>query len=702
MKQEEIVRCIVIHDDANEVETTLNALRVAGLGVRHQYIETQDKLDEALENQCWDIILAKPQSNDIEISKLAEALTAAEKDIPLIALADCSNEGQFITLMSGGVRDVVSPKMTKRLQLVVTRELSDLNVRRKWRKSETTARESEKRCRTLIDNSRDAISYVHEGMHLYANSVYLNMFGYDDFEDVEGLPVMDMISSDEYAEFKQVLRNYSKDENSTQSIDITCLRTDDSQFKATMEFSLASIDGEYCTQITIRDKTHSKELEQKIKYLSKQDLLTGLYNRQYFMEELEISVSRAINSEETAVLLYLTIDNYKSIKDEMGLATADIILGDIAKILQDNIKGVNIAARYEGGAFAILLHDKNSVDAETIAKELCNVISEHIAEVEDKSVTTTCSIGISLITDTTPDSNEVLSRADLACSVAMEKGGNKFHLHNPVADEKAGKEREQQWATKLAVALKEDNFKLVYQPIVSLHSDAGENYEVLVRYVDDGGEEIAAGNFISAAEHTGLIADIDKWVIKNAIFRLAKEHKAGKCTNFFIKLSGQSLKDETLLIFISENLKASRVKGDSLIFEIAESAACEQIKYAKLFSKTLEQLHCKFALEHFGSGMNSFNMLKHLNVDFLKIDGSFVHNLAENKENQAMVKSITEMAHSMGKLTIAEFVQDANSLTLLWKCGVNYIQGHYLSEPTGNLDYDFAGGGDDNVEEIAL
>ena len=700
MKQEEIVRCIVIHDDPNEVETSLNAIRAAGLGVRHQRIESQIELDEALENQRWDLILAKPESNDIEISKLAEVLATTNKDIPLIALADCSDEGQFIVLMNGGVRDVVSPKMTKRLQLVVTRELNDLAVRRKWRKSESTARESEKRCRILIDSSRDAIAYIHEGMHVYANSVYLSLFGYDDFEDVEGLPIMDMISSDEHAEFKQFLRSYSKNEGSTQSIDVNCLRTDESRFKAAMEFSLASIDGEHCTQIIIRNKADSRELEQKLKYLSKQDLLTGLYNRQYFMEEMELSASRAINSGESSALLYMSIDNYKTIKDEMGLATADLMLGNIATILQDKIKKPNLAARFEGGVFTILLQDKNSVDAESVAKDLCDTIAAHIAEVEDKSVATSCSIGISLITETTPNANEVLSRADLACSVAVEKGSSTWHLHNPVADEKASKERESQWAEKITLALTKDRFKLVYQPIVSLHGDMSENYEVLVRYVEDNGEEVAAGHFIPAAEHTGQIADIDKWVIKNAIFQLAKEHKAGKKINFFIKLSGQSLKDENLLIFISENLKANMLKGDSLVFEVAESTACEQIKYAKTFSKTLEQLHCKFALEHFGSGMNSFNMLKHLNVDFLKIDGSFIHNLAENRENQAMVKSITEMAHSMGKLTIAEFVQDANSLTLLWKCGVNYIQGHYLSEPTGNLDYNFAGDGE--AEEIAL
>lgn len=700
MKREETIRCIVIHDDANKVESILDMIRTASLRVRHKHIKTQKELDEALENQQWDIILAKPQINDIEILKIAETLTTAEKDIPVIALADPPNEEQYITLMDRGICDIVSPEMTKHLQLVVTRELHNLDVRRKWRKSEIRARENEQRYHALIDSSHDAIAYIHEGMHIYANSVYLNMFGLDDFDDIEGLPIMDMVAPEEHAHFKQTLRGYSKNEGSTQSIDVTCLRTDHSQFKATMEFSLTSIDNEYCTQIIIRDEADSRVLEQKIKYLGKQDLLTGFYNRQYFMEELGMSVSKAIHKEENSALLYLLIDDYKSIKSEMGQATADFILGDIAKALHDKIKEPNILARFEDDIFTILLHDKNGADAESIAKELCEIIGSHVTEIENKLVGATCSIGISLVTETTHNVNDVLSRAELACSVAVENGGNTFHVYNHATDKNATREHEQEWIEKIDKALQKNQFKLIYQPIVSLHGDVAENYEVLVRYIDDDGEEVSARHFISTVEQTGQIMEIDKWVIKNAISELADEHRAGKKINLFIKLSGQSLKDEKLLIFISEHLKKNKLRGNHLVFEVSESTACEQIQHAKRFSKTLEQLHCKFALEHFGIDENSFNLLKNLNVDFLKIDASFIHNLAENQENQIMVRSITEMAHSMGKLTIAEYVQDANSLTLLWKCGVNYIQGHYLSEPTGKLDYDFSV--DDEDEYIAL
>jgi multidomain signaling protein FimX len=184
---------------------------------------------------------------------------------------------------------------------------------------------------------------------------------------------------------------------------------------------------------------------------------------------------------------------------------------------------------------------------------------------------------------------------------------------------------------------------------------------------------------------------VDRWVIAHSIHAVAERRRAGHETTLFVKLSAQSLQDEELLPWLSQELQTQRLQGDSLVFEVAEATAVTHLKQVKALSKGLQELHCGFSLEHFGNGMNSFQLLKHLSVDYLKIDGSFMHNLATDQENQTLVKSMTEMAHSMGKTTIAEFVEDANSLAVLWQCGVNFIQGHFLAEPTSTLDYDFAG-----------
>jgi len=691
VKKENLVHLLVIDDSANDAEASIGILRKAGIAIRANRIEDPDDLQAQLEQRAWDIILAKPKIKELSAAQALDIVKKAGKDIPFIILGDHRDESFVVDSMRAGACDVLPREQTARLQLVVARELGNLAERRTRRVCELGFRESEKRCRSLIDSSRDAITYIHEGMHIYANPVYLNMFGYHDMEDVEGMPIMDMVASQDHGRFKDYLRSYNKGEDLPNDIDVTGLRTDGTEFKAIMEFTPATIDGEACTQIIIRDQSTDQELEKKLKYLSKQDLLTGLYNRQYFMEELELAVSKAISGSGSGALLFILLDNYKSIKEDWGIAAADLVLGDVANLLRDIVTESDLLARFEGGVFTILIQDQALEAVQARAEAIRKAVEDNISEVGDKSVTTTCSIGLSLISETAPSAQEILSRADLACTVAIEHGGNRMHLHHPVADEQAGKERDQQWAERVQRALQDDHFHLVYQPIVSLHGDQGEFYEVLLRMLDEKGEEISPGQFLAAAEASGQMADIDRWVIKRAMDVLAEQRQSGRQLSFFIKISGHSLKDKTLLPWLSECLKSTRLQGNTLVFELAETSAVEHIKETKAFGKGLKELHCRFALEHFGSGLNSFNILKHLDVDFLKIDGSFIHNLSSNRENQAMVKSITEMAHSMGKLTIAEFVQDANSLAILWQCGVNYIQGYYLQEPDAALNYDFSG-----------
>jgi EAL domain-containing protein (putative c-di-GMP-specific phosphodiesterase class I) len=259
-----------------------------------------------------------------------------------------------------------------------------------------------------------------------------------------------------------------------------------------------------------------------------------------------------------------------------------------------------------------------------------------------------------------------------------------------VADEQMGRKREQQWNKSIQQAIETGGFNLVYQPIVSLQGDHKEKYEVFVRMLGEAGEAILPGQFLASAEQSGQIVEIDRWVIRKAIEVLAKRRKDGIETQFFVKLSGQTLSNPELAIWINELLKTHSLAANSLVFEIAEQAAQQNLKNAKSFIKAMQQINCTTALEHFGSGPNSFQLLKHLPVNYLKIDGSFIHNLASEPDNQAVVKSIVEMAHSMDKQCIAEFVQDAHSLAVLWQSGVHYIQGYFLQEPDTSLSYDFS------------
>jgi diguanylate cyclase (GGDEF)-like protein/PAS domain S-box-containing protein len=544
----------------------------------------------------------------------------------------------------------------------------------------------------LMESSRDAIAYVHEGMHIFANSSYLEMFGFDNLEEIEGTPILDMVAPDDHAEFKDFLRNFGKDGAMEGQLQTHGMLPDGKVFDAVLELTSASIDGEPCTQIIIRNQVgDNKELERKLKFLSKQDVLTGLFNRQYFLEELELAVTDAISGTESAAVLYLLLDNFKDIKDKVGIGVADMVTSDIAELVRKHTDEKDIVARFGDHSFTVLRRGCDAESIEALGDKLRQAVEDHIANVDDQSVTTTCSIGMSIVAESTPTAHEVISRADLACEVARSSGGNRCHLHNPVVDEKLGKERDQQVHALIKAALEQDQLKLLYQPIVSLQGDTSEKYEVLLRMLNEENEYILPSQFLPIAEQTGQLAEIDRWVTSQAIRQLADHRAQGNETQFFVKLSAATLLDADAVQFINETIREARIPGDALTFEIDEKYASQYLKHAKMLVNSLQELHCRTALEHFGAGPNSFQLLKHLPVDFLKIDGSFIHNLASDTNNQAMVKSILDTANSMNKKCIAEYVQDAHSLAVLWQSGIHFIQGNFLQEPSEVLEYDFTG-----------
>lgn len=692
MEKDHTLRLIVVEESRNDAEALANILRNAGQASRLDYAEDMEDLEAALNRHVPDMLFCALGLEPIQLTDVVGQLAQRSLEVPVIAIGERADEADIIEAMRQGATDLCSYDQPEHLQLVVRREMRHLSNARKASEFEARFLESEKRARTLMESSRDAIAYVHEGMHIFANSSYLQMFGFDDAEEIEGTPILDMVAPEEHDTFKSFLRNFGKPENNETSLETQGMMPDGKRFKALMEFSPASIDGEACTQIIIRNQTaSSKELEQKIKFLSKQDVLTGLYNRQYFLEELELVVTDAIAGSGSAGLIYMLMDNFKEIKDTIGIAAADLVISEVADILRRHTGEKDIVSRFGDHGFTVLRRDCDHDELNELGETLRRAVEEHIADVDGKSVTTTCSIGMSLINEGSPSASETLSRADLACEVARSSGGNRIHLHNPVVDEKIGKERDQQMHKLIADALENNQFQLLFQPIVSLQGDTGEKYEVLLRMLNDNEEYILPSQFLPIAEQTGQIADIDRWVMDNAIRKLAEHRSGGSATQFFIKVSALTLLDEDLVPFVAERLKEYKLPGDALSFELSEKSASQHLKQAKTFVKSLKELHCMTVLEHFGTSPNSFQLLKHLPVDFLKIDGSFIHNLASQPDNQAMVKSILETAASMNKKCIAEYVQDAHSLAMLWQSGIDFIQGNFLQEPSETLNYDFSG-----------
>jgi EAL domain-containing protein (putative c-di-GMP-specific phosphodiesterase class I) len=350
-------------------------------------------------------------------------------------------------------------------------------------------------------------------------------------------------------------------------------------------------------------------------------------------------------------------------------------------------------ARYSDQVFASIVHsgDDNYVDER--AEVYRKLIDEFVSESSIGEVDLRCSIGISRISEKSSVVDTILNNADKACVQAQRNGGNqvkRFQTASPAEDPVVlQKEESQEWKTRLQDALKNDDFRLHYQPIVSLHGKEQEIYEVLLRMLNEKGEILDAEAFINQATQFEQMIDIDQWVIAHAMQALAQHQLKFPKTKFFIKLSKQTLSNTGFIDWFKGILAQHNLNAGSLVFEISETQAMEDIQSAKGIVGSLKQIGCEFGLEHFGSGIEFSSILDSLDVDYLKINGAFVQNMSKDTENQAAVKAIIEMGKSANKFTIAEFVSDVNSLALLWRLGVDYAQGYYIHEPSENLDYNF-------------
>lgn len=688
-RAEGILRLLLVDDSLTEADGIINVLRSAGHAVRAVREDKLANVEQLLMNQTWDMLLCRDTLAELPPTDILALIQRLGKDLPCIILVnDKDNEELYF---HGSAQDIVLFGDEQRLQFAVNRELRSLFSRRLGRRNERALRESEKRSRALLESSRDAVAYMHEGMHIYVNHAYLDLFGYEEVEDVDGLPMLDLVASDDHSKFKTVFRQFAE-ESDSEPVVITagCVRADGTAFTAKIEFSHARVEGEDCTQVVIRDDATFTVDDSQLKLLRDHDLLTGLYTRARFMDELEKASFNASEGQGDSELLYLVLDDFQSIKEQVGLSTSDQIIKSVADMLRKNMGEGDILARYGDQVFTILIphHDDQLVDkrAQSYLQTVDNFVSHH----NGKAIDVHCSIGIARISESEPNTLVVLEHADKACTQAQHAGGNQVTRYLPSqADRKAHAISEDEWQKKLTDAIEHNGFAMQFQPIVSLHGEEQEFYEVLLRIKETDGNTVVAEAFIEHAVKLKMMADIDKWVIRNALDKLVEHRQQFPKTRFFIKLSEQSLYVPEFVDWLDATLDAHGLPGNAVIFEISETAALANIDSIKPIISKLKQMGCEFGLEHFGSGIDFSNSLSLLDVEYLKINGAFVENMAHDTENQAAVKAIIEMTKAAGKNCIAEFVSDANSLALLWRLGVDYAQGFYIHEPSYELDYDF-------------
>jgi diguanylate cyclase (GGDEF)-like protein/PAS domain S-box-containing protein len=434
-----------------------------------------------------------------------------------------------------------------------------------------------------------------------------------------------------------------------------------------------------------RDVTEERHITEQMNHQAKHDALTGLVNRREFMRRLENALAHSKGDGSSHVLCYLDLDQFKIVNDTVGHAAGDELLKELSGLLCARLRTRDTLSRVGGDEFALLLENCQLHAGVQVAESLLAVLADFRFRWETREFQIGASIGVVPISVETETALQVMTQADLACYTAKDRGRNRILVYQPEDLELKRMESQIALISELQAALRNNHFRLYQQPILSLADNRVGHYELLLRLLEPPEKILSPKSFIPAAERYGMMKEIDRWVIVNALSAYTQEYGYSSDIVFSINLSGNSLNDDDLLAWILTQLRESKVAPACICFEITETAAIRNLNQAKQMISSLKVEGCQFALDDFGSGLSSFAYIKHLPVDFLKIDGSFVSDTQQDTTASAMVAAINEMGHVLGIKTIAEHVENTATLEIMRTIGVDYVQGHAVGEPTALL-----------------
>ncbi len=437
--------------------------------------------------------------------------------------------------------------------------------------------------------------------------------------------------------------------------------------------------------LVLHDMTSEKKYIARLSWQASHDSLTKLANRREFEHRLEKALQgQDFSGEGPHALMFLDLDQFKIINDTCGHAAGDKLLCEVAETLQLHLRVDDLLARLGGDEFAILLEYGDLERAAIVAERLRQAVQDLNFVWNGRSFTVTASIGLVQIHERATK-DETLRTADLACYLAKEKGRNRIQIHNPSDTELLHRFGEMAWVQRIHDALEEERFCLYAQNIAALHdsSTSGSHIELLLRLRDKDGNLVPPGDFIPAAERYGLMPLIDRWVVRHAFGIIASriKHASSGIATCAINLSGATFNDEGFVDYVRDQFALFNIPPSMICFEITETSAIANLDNANRFIGVLQQLGCRFSLDDFGSGMSSFGYLKHLPVNYLKIDGSFVKDMLDDPIDRAMVEMICRIGKVMGKQTIAEFVENDATIQALREIGVDYAQGYGIGRP---------------------
>jgi diguanylate cyclase (GGDEF)-like protein len=668
---------IALTRSQDNVEAINKALRNAGHPVHVTWLPDARDLGDALTQASAEMLMLFADEGIVDLASAMDFRARFAPDVPVLIVRDQLDEDEIAKALALGAQDAVTLTNVPRLQLVVGRELRTYRLDRALSSTLASAREAKKQLQHIVEGSTDAIAQVQEGIIVDANPAWLALFGYSNPEEVVGTPLMDAFDPDDHAAIKGALVACMQGKWSGHTLHASALVV--SGHHPSLEFQLvrAEFDGEPCVQVCVPARVaDAGEYEKKLAEAMQSDPATGFLHRRHFIEQLRARLAEAARGG-VRCMVYVEPDKYEALHEELGVLAGEDFLTDFARLLREQLQPGDLAGRLGGQGFMLLVERGNTQDVEAWSEHVVHKVATEVFQAGAKSLSTTCTIGLGPVPAEVRAPEGPASDAYKAHRQGREAGGNRVQLLEHTGMILRLQDQDRLWVKQIKAALMENRFRLVQQPIASLVGEDLGMFDVLVRMLDEQGQEVLPSVFMPAAERNDLMKNIDRWVIGAAMSFCA----ARKPGALFVRLSQDTLADPSLPGWLANQLKAVRIEPARIVFQVREEVAAQQIKEAVALHKVLVERGFRFALEGFGMGRDTEQLLKHLKPDFVKIHGALMQGLSGDQDKQARVKAMVELARKSKSVTIGERVQDANTMAVLWQLGVEFIQGYFVNAP---------------------
>lgn len=685
------LQLIFVDSSPNDVEEMVSSIKASGIAVRSRIAQDADDLTNLLGEAQPHIILHALENNEVSLEQTVSTINGRAPEIPIIALTK-STEVDPVTYMQQGATTLVNKSNTEHLQLVVNSTAKTQFHIQQLKEVAANYDELETRCQKLMESSRDAICYLHEGMHTYANERYIEKFGYSNSEELYGLSIMDLIAPDDQAKMKDLLKKFSKSKKAGETI-LTFRKDGDETFPAKFSYNAVSIAGEECIQIVIQSAEgggDTKELEEQLSYLSERDVHTGFYHRRSIMDQLDAAANAAKQGKISQAFIQIDIANFNDIKDKFGIAAIDKVSGNVANALRKCCTESETLSKLTEESFGVLTSNIDPKSLKTFGANVIKNLGELMTTSGSDYISIKPAVGAVTIDQFTTDVPDILNKAKNCCDEAWENDANEIVIYKPNDAQMGEHEKDERWTLKLREAVKENRLALLYQPIISLHGEPGERYQIYTALHNKDNELVPASEFVMRIERTGFGKMLDRWIILNALKKLSELRTKGADMRLFIKLSSNSILDKDLPGWLGGQFKTNNISPSFVCFEIKEQVLISNFKESKILVSALQDMKSEIAIDAFGAGDNPAKILKAIPANYVKICHSLMSEVSDNQENQNAIREIAEALKPMGTKVIAQFIEDADTLSILWSLGINYTQGNFLQPPSEKPNYDFS------------